>query len=243
MARKFLVFQHNEWEVPGEYVFKSAAKNNVLLDVCRVWEEKIPSLSPYDCLMVLGGGPNVDQEDVYPFLTEEKRVIRQSLAEDRPYLGFCLGHQLLAEAMGAEVGPNHQASIGFITGFVTHNGYNHPVLANLPCCLPIFKWHRYAVQEPLPRHLEILLTSRECQIEAISVVNRPHIVGFQFDNQSAAPNDVAKWLIHDREWLNSLPDPVNPGKVLSAAEKCSQETGCEFELIFDNYLRTIENMA
>jgi GMP synthase-like glutamine amidotransferase len=240
VAAKFLVFQHSPWEGPGKILRETARVNNIELEIVRTWEEKIPELAPYDCLLVLGGGPNVDQEKEFPFLTEEKKAIRKSLSDDRPYLGFCLGHQLLAEALGAEVGKNHKSSIGFTTGYLTHNGYQHPVFYGLPDCFPIFKWHGQAVREPLPRHLKILATSVDCQIEAISVVNRPHILGLQFDNHSASKDEVSAWLDHDRTWLESLTDiTIDREQILAAAEENCIRINCEFEMLFNNFLRVI----
>ena len=129
-----------------------------------------------------------------------------------------------------------------MTGFLTHQGIDHPFFNKIQCCLPLFKWHAYAVKEPVPRHIEILATSRECQIEALSVINRPHIIGLQFDNQSASPLDVAKWIIHDQNWLNSFQEKIPDSRtVLENAEQYSQETHCEFDIMFNNFLNIIEN--
>ena len=209
----------------------------------RTWEERIPELAPYDCLLVLGGGPNVDQEEEFPFLVEEKKATRKSLADNRPYLGFCLGHQLLAEALGAQVGRNHKSSIGFVTGYLTHSGHNHPAFAGLPDSFPILKWHAQTVKEPLPGHIKILATSIDCQIEAISVIDRPHILGLQFDNHSASCSEVEYWLDKDEDWLASLQDQaINKDKILTAAERNDMEIRCEFEMLFVNFLKLIDSI-
>lgn len=242
MSRKFLVFQHSPWEGPGEILREAALGNDVKLDVIRVWKEKIPELAPYDCLVVLGGGPNVDQEGKFPFLIAEKKAIRKSLADNRPYLGFCLGHQLLAEALGAQVGRNSKSSIGFVTGYLTHSGHKHPAFAGLPDCFPIFKWHAQTVKEPLPGHLRILATSIDCQVEALSVINRPHILGLQFDNHSASSPEVESWLDNDEKWLASLQDQaIDRIKILTNAEQNSTQIKCEFDLFFTNFLKLIDN--
>ena len=243
MLRKFLVFQHSPWEGVGKILREAARKNDVELDVVRTWQEKIPELDPYDCLLVLGGGPNIDQEEEFPFLVAEKKAIKQSLADNRPYLGFCLGHQLLAEALGAQVGKNHKSSIGFVTGYLTHSGHKHPAFAGLPDCFPMFKWHAQAVKEPLPGHLRILTTSIDCQIEALSVIDRPHILGLQFDNHSATRPEVECWLDSDEKWLASLQDQaINRQKILRRAEQNSSQIKCEFEMFFTNFLKLIDNI-
>jgi hypothetical protein len=44
----------------------------------------------------------------------KKEVIHLVLKADKAYLGFCLGHQLLADALKARIGPNFCRSVGFI---------------------------------------------------------------------------------------------------------------------------------
>jgi len=242
MGKKFLVFQHAPWEGPGQLLLEAAMKHRVELEVIKVWAELIPDPDPYDALLVLGGGPNVDEEGKYPFLAREKNAIRRSLADNRPYLGICLGHQLLAEALGTTVGRNHRFSVGFTTGYLTHQGHTHPAFSGLPDGLSLFKWHAQAVLEPLPRHLEVLATSKECGIEAISVINRPHILGVQFDNHAAAPADVENWLRQDAKWLDHLGlTPAERAAILTEATRQREKCAAEFELLFANFLQLLEN--
>jgi GMP synthase-like glutamine amidotransferase len=240
MTKKVLVFQHNPWEGPGKYLLSAVKRHRIKIDITRVWEEKIPVIDNYEALIVLGGGPNVDQEHIYPFLAEEKKTIKKAIAQNIPYLGFCLGHQLLADVMGAKVGPNFQSSLGYIQGFLTHEGRNHPVFKDLPQHMPFFKWHGQAVQEPLPGHISILATSAECQVEAISLYDRPHIIGLQFDNHAAAPDNVKNWITMDSKWIATLQDrKVHPETIIQDAEKHQRTIEKQFSKLFDNFLSLI----
>jgi GMP synthase (glutamine-hydrolysing) len=240
MAKKVIVFQHNPWEGPGQFLLSAAKTKRIKLDIIRVWEEDIPEIKNYNAMIVLGGGPNVDQEHIYPFLTDEKKTIKRAIGQDMPYLGFCLGHQLLADVMGAKVGPNFKTSLGYIQGFLTHEGKIHPVFKNLPQNIPLFKWHSQAVQEPLPGHLNILATSTECQVEAISLHGRPHIIGLQFDNHAASPANVKNWLTMDAKWIASLKDrEVNPDTIMLDAKKHQATIQEQFLKLFDNFFSLI----
>jgi len=240
MARKIIVFQHNPWEGPGQFLISAAKLHKIKMDIIHIWEERIPEIKDYMALIVLGGGPNVDQEHIYPFLTEEKKTIKKAIAQDIPYLGFCLGHQLLASVLGAKVGANFQSSIGFIPGFLTHEGRSHPVFKGLPQHLPLFKWHSQAVQEPLPGHINILATSSECQVEAISLHGRPHILGLQFDNHAAAPENIKNWITMDSKWLATLQDRVvNPDILLEDAKRHQAAIEAHFAKLFDNFFSLI----
>ena len=226
------------WEGPGIHLLRSAESRGVQLEVIEVWRQPIPDLAPYDALIVLGGEPNVNQEEKYPFLRAEKAAIRRFIDEDRPYLGFCLGHQLLADALGAKVGANFCQSVGFIEGQVTKEGSQHPLLQRLPQTLPLFKWHAQAILPPVPKHIEVLVTSSECLVEAISVTKRAHIVGLQFDNHAATRVNVGKWLEEDSEWLSYTPN-INPSKVLTDAALLERQVGEQFEILFENFMKLV----
>jgi GMP synthase (glutamine-hydrolysing) len=202
----------------------------------EVWHQSIPDLSSYNGLLVLGGSPNVDQENLYPFLRAEKEAILYIIENEKSYLGFCLGHQLLSDVLGLRVGPNSRRSVGFIEGHLTDQGRQHPLFQNLPDTLPLFKWHGQAALLPVPNHVEILVTSPDCQVEAISPKGKPYIVGLQFDNHAGSRLDAATWLEGDRKWL-SQPPQVDPALVLADAEKLEPLMGKQFEILFRNFIK------
>ena len=238
MSKRFLVFQHMPWEGPGGHLVRSAKRARVFLDIIQVWRQSIPDVRSYDGLVVLGGSPNVNQETAYPYLKTEKRAIREALDKDKAYMGFCLGHQLLAQALGAKVGPNFCRSIGYVKGHVTNGGRQHPLLHGLPKSFSLFKWHSQAVLPPLPKGLEVLITSAACQVEAISVEDKPHVIGLQFDNQSATTKDVKLWLEADQAWL-SQPPGVDPSAILKHAAEKEKTMGKQFESMFQNFIKLI----
>lgn len=238
MTKQFLVFQHIFWEGPGTSLIRLAEKCDYRLDVVEVWHKSIPDTGSYDGLIVLGGSPNVDQEKEYSFLKNEKQIIRQYLEADKPYLGFCLGHQLLADALGVETGSNFCRSVGFIKGYLTKEGRRHPLFKGMPRSFPLFKWHAQAVLPPMPKEIEVLVTSAECQVEAVSVKDRPYIVGLQFDNQAATVSDVKDWVKGDERWL-SEPPSIDISALLKDAEKHEALISEQFELMFGNYMKLI----
>ncbi len=198
------VLQHSPWEGPGHNMLKAATETGVTLRVIKAWEGSFPDPVGFNGFILLGGGANVHEEDKYPFLKKEKRYIKKLLDSDKPCLGICLGHQLLANVLGATVGRNFCYSIGLGQALLTLRGRNHPVFKTIDQPMPTFKWHGQAVLPPVPHHFEILATSKECQVEAFSIIERPHIIGVQFDNHAAHPKDVAMWYDHDKKWLDSL---------------------------------------
>ncbi len=215
MTKKLAVFQHSPWEGPGRFLLGAAHRNNIELCIIKAWEGIFPDPADYSGFILLGGGANVHQEERFPFLVSEKKSLQEILTINKPCLGICLGHQLLADALGAQVGPNFCSSIGVSQAFLTTNGRHHPVFKDTETPFPTFKWHSQAVIPPVPRHFHILATSRECQVEAFSIKERSHLIGIQFDNHAGHPDDAKEWYDHDQAWLHSLtPQPVSKVQLL-----------------------------
>lgn len=235
MVVRFLVVQHMPWEGPGVHLLRAAAPLRVRFETVEVWHRPLPDPTTYDAMIVLGGSPNVDQEAEYPFLRAEKAAIGQVIDAGKPFLGFCLGHQLLGHILGARIGPNFRRSVGFTEARLTEAGRRHPLFQGLPDSFPVFKWHGQAVLGPTPEHLEVLVTSPECEVEAIAVKGNPCVVGLQFDNHAASRMDAARWLDEDRDWL-SQPPAVDPGVVLAEAERLADLIGEQFEIFFRNFV-------
>lgn len=84
----------------------------------------IAALDPLepDLLVVLGGPIGVYENDIYPFLDDEVRLIGERLAAQRPTLGICLGSQLMAKALGARVYPSGSKEIGWAPVELTAEG-------------------------------------------------------------------------------------------------------------------------
>ena len=240
MSIKMAVFQHTPWEGPGSFLLKAARRHRVCLEVIQVWQQPIPTLDDYDGLIVLGGSPNVSQEDMYPYLRREKEVIRESVGAGRPYLGFCLGLQLLADSLGARVGNNFKASIGFTQGYLTTEGRQHPVFLGTERQLPLFKWHGQTVLPPVPKELSILVTSSECQIEALAMTEQPAILGLQYDNHAADIDEILVYIQKDQKWLSTLTgQEIDPRKIVADAEIYRTTIEQQFESFFANYLQLL----
>ena len=124
--------------------------------------QEMPDLAAFDALWVMGGAMNVWEEDRYPWLTAEKDYIRHAVGHLRmPYLGICLGHQLLADAMGGTVRPTEQFEIGFVDIAPTEVGRDHPILDGLPDPSSWANYHVAEVTAP-PPGAAILAASSKC---------------------------------------------------------------------------------
>lgn len=218
-----------------------ASQQAIDLNVVPIWRESPPDAAEFDALLLLGGPPNVDEESRFPFLVREKQFIQDWLQMDKPCMGFCLGHQLLADAFKAHVGPNFMPSIGFIEGHLTHEGRNHPLFKGIENPLPLYKWHGQAIQTPVPHNFLPLATSSQCVVESFTIQGRPHIIGLQNDNHAAHPDDVRLWLQSDRKWLERVkPEMVADDSLIKEAEKKLEVHRSMFTKLFKNFISIVQ---
>jgi len=238
-AKNLLIVQHLDWEGPGQHLLAALLEAEIGYRVAEAWQEPLPALDRFDGMIVLGGSPNVDEEEQFPYLIPLKARIREALAAGKAYLGFCLGHQLLAHVLGCRVGPLLQKSVGFITGELTPAGMAHPVFQGLPPQLNLFKWHGQGVLPPLPAGVSLLARSAAAPVEALGLVDNPRVVGLQFDNHAAAL-DVANWLKHDGEWALAG-SGADPAAMVASAVAQEAAMGREFRRFMENFFRLIRS--
>lgn len=187
---KVLVLQHLAVEHPG--VFRDflredgVAWHTVELDQ----GEPIPDLEPYDVMLVMGGPQDTWQEDQFPWLKPEKAAIRRFVSDmGRPYLGLCLGHQLLADALGGQVGPGAGPEVGALTISQTEAGRGDALFAGVPDPIEVLQWHGAEVKS-LPAGAVHLARSDACEIQAFRYGRRAY--GLQC-HVEVTQDTVADW--------------------------------------------------
>jgi GMP synthase (glutamine-hydrolysing) len=132
-----LAIQHVPWEGPHRILEACGALR--VHTVKPLAGQPLPSHDGVAGAVVMGGPMNVDEVERFPGLAAEREWLAEALRRELPLLGICLGAQLLAQALGAEVGPGEGPEIGFAAVEVSDPG--DPLLGGLAPNTDVLHWH------------------------------------------------------------------------------------------------------
>ncbi len=190
-VRTILVIKHMSSQNPG--IFRQLAVNRGIrfFEIDLHAGDPLPDPAHFDAVWVMGGTMNVWEEDAYPWLAGEKAMIRRIVHDlDTPYLGICLGHQLLADALGGEVCRGREFEIGSYPIQPTEQGRRHPLLAGLCWHVPWANVHIAEVSMP-PECARVLARSEHCSNHAMAIGDRVFSVQF---HPEVCETTLAGWL-------------------------------------------------
>lgn len=235
---RVLVFQHIAIEHPGIFRDFLADDGIEWVSVELDEGEAIPSLDDFDALWVMGGPMDTWQVDEHPWLVAEKAAIREAVADRHmPYLGLCLGHQLLADALGGKVGPARQPEIGILDVTQTDTGRASPFLAGLGTTMRCLQWHSAEVLTA-PTEAAVLVESPACPIQAMSIGD------FAFSTQyhvELTDDTVREWG-EVPEYKTALESSLGAGaldQMIADADAAMAEFGRNSRALYDNWMATV----
>ena len=176
-----IVLQHIKIEDPG-YIKDLMLADKINLTTIELDEgEKIPDdLSKFDAMFCMGGPMDTYMEDKYPWLREEKKKIKKFVVDlKKPYLGFCLGCQLLGEVIGGKVVKTNNPEIGMLNINFSENKQNDPLFSKFPEKITSLQWHSYEVQGLEDnKNVTLLASSPETKYQIFKY--QSHAYGIQF---------------------------------------------------------------
>ena len=167
--------------------------------------DALPHAEEIDLLVIMGGPMSVNDEEQYPWLAAEKRLIRECVAAGRAVLGICLGAQLIASAMGARVYPNQCREIGWlpVRDVAPADGGHF----RFPAAAEVFHWHGETFD--LPAGAILLAASEHCLNQAFQLGE--NVIGLQFHLETTPESAAAL--------VANCGDELVPGQCIQSAER------------------------
>ena len=179
--KEVIILQHIKIEDPG-YIKDLMFKDNINLTTIELDEgEKIPTdLKKFDAMFCMGGPMDTWMEKDYPWLIEEKKKIKEFVINlKKPYLGFCLGCQLLGEVVGGKVVKSKPSEIGILDIDFIKSKNNDLLFSTFPDKIKSLQWHSYEVID-LEKNKDITLIASSAVTKYQIFRYQKHAYGIQF---------------------------------------------------------------
>lgn len=184
-----LLIVQNDPEVPAGAYADYLEEMGVPFRLARPFAgEELPAAGEAAAVVVLGGAMGVHDTAQYPFLAAVTGFIGEVVTAGVPYLGICLGGQLLAHVLGAQVTTGASGEKGTFTVTLTSEGEHDPLFAGISSPFVTFQWHNDTFA--IPAGATLLASSSACPHQAFRAGER--VWGLQF-HPEVNRDIVASW--------------------------------------------------
>jgi GMP synthase (glutamine-hydrolysing) len=224
---KVHIFQHVPFEAPGS-IETWARRANHEVGTTRFYAgDSIPTLDQVDLLVVMGGPMSVRDVDRSPWLTPEKGFVKAAVDGGKRVLGVCLGAQILAEVLGAEITRSPEKEIGWFPIWRVAEAGDSAVARALPHGEPVFHWHGETFG--LPAGARRLARSEACENQAFLYGER--VLGLQF-HMEVAERGIRLMIEHSGDEIVPAPRVQTAGDMLGEVAR-TVEMNARMDQILD----------
>jgi len=137
---RIVYLQHVPFEGLGSIEGWARGQGHAVSAIRFFETHSFPAMADFDWLIVMGGPMGVHDEDVYPWMEDEKRFVDRAVSDGKVVIGICLGAQLIADVLGARVFRNAHREIGWFP-MRLEGKEEIEVLRDLPDTVEAFHWH------------------------------------------------------------------------------------------------------
>lgn len=226
--------QHVPFEGLGSIRWWAERKGHNLI-AARLWAgDELPDPDDVSMLIIMGGPMGANDDDLFPWLNEEKKFVSGVIGRGRPIMGICLGAQLLAAVLGARVFRNREKEIGWFP-VKREKAVPSPFNAVFPGEMNVFHWHGDTFDLPVGGRL--LGSSEACRNQAFIVGDR--ILGLQY-HLEMTPAGLSDILDNCRGELVGNTRIQSEEEIMQNSD-CLKHTHVIMERILNNFENLIED--
>ena len=236
-----IVLQHIKVEDPG-HIKDLMLADKVNLTTIELDEgEKIPNdLSKFDAMFCMGGPMDTWMEDKYPWLIDEKQKIKNFVIDlKKPYLGFCLGCQLLGEVVGGNVIKSAKPEIGMLDINFSQDKSNDQLFSTFPDKVKALQWHSYEVVNlENNKDITLLASSPTTKYQIFKYQDHAYGIQFHIEVKDTTVNDWGCVV----EYKSALEEQLGQGALekfdKEAKSNMSQMNNCS-KILYSNFKKII----
>jgi len=237
-----IVLQHIKIEDPG-YIKDLMIADGVKLTTIELDEgDRIPNdITKFDAMFCMGGPMDTWMEKDYQWLIDEKKRIKEFVVDlKKPYLGFCLGCQLLGEVIGGRVVKSNNSEIGMLNIDFSENKKNDLLFSKFPEKITSLQWHSYEVRNlESNKNVTLIASSPETKYQIFKYQN--HAYGIQFHIE-VKDTTVNAWGCVP-EYKSALEKQLGKGaleKFDKEAQNNMQNMNSYSKILYENFKRLIK---
>lgn len=226
--------KHIDVEGPGTLgdFFRRKEVNAITIDLAR--GDRLPDdLSNIDAVISLGGPMNVYEEEKHPFLKAENEFLKEVISKNIPFLGICLGSQLLAKASQSKVGKSPRKEIGFSTVQLTKEGEKDPLFKGLKNPVKVFQWHEDMFF--VPSDGALLAMSDKCPNQAFRLGECAYGLQFHVEITDVSIKEWTDEYIRSKEINKDMKE-----EMLRDFNDCKEEFFKVADIIYGNFFKIVE---
>ena len=239
---EIIVLQHIKIEDPG-YIKDLMIADGVKLTTIELDEgDRIPDdIAKFDAMFCMGGPMDTWMEKDYPWLIDEKKRIKEFVVDlKKPYLGFCLGCQLLGEVIEGRVVKSNNSEIGMLNIDFSENKKNDLLFSKFPEKITSLQWHSYEVRNlESNKNVTLIASSPETKYQIFKYQN--HAYGIQFHIE-VKDTTVNAWGCVP-EYKSALEKQLGKGaleKFDKEAQNNMQNMNSYSKILYENFKRLIK---
>ncbi|TDK67542.1 type 1 glutamine amidotransferase [Sapientia aquatica] len=236
-----LIIQQVLFDTP-DYFVDFLTEQKIPFEVRHMYAGELPpeSIQDYSGYCMLGGPMSVNDEENFPFLRQEKELVRQALAADIPMIGHCLGGQLISTALGGTVQKALMYEIGWnpihvIDAHAARDWFGGHTDFEL------FQWHNETFS--VPEGAKLIASNPYCQNQAFTIGEKHIAMQFHCEVKD---KKVRHWAIDEKSDIDAvlhLPSVQSSESLVASLKERIPTSNALAHVIYSRWIRNLPGLV